>query len=82
MISLCEEAKQDLDSSLKERTEAAEALQDNTPDHLSEILRGAERKRTEAERGRLSCESSIATNESQISMMEHRVSDLEARIDF
>ena len=80
MISLSEKAKEDLEKSLKVRTEAAEALQDNTPDHLSDILRGAERKRTEAERLRLSCESSIATNESQISMMEQRVFDLEVRI--
>ena len=80
MISLSEKAKEDLEKSLKVRAEAAEALQDNTPDHLSDILRGAERKRTEAERLRLSCESSIATNESQISMMEQRVFDLEVRI--
>jgi len=80
MILNAEQAKEDLEKSLLERTEAAEALQDNTPDHLSEILRTAERKRTEAERIRLSCESSIVTNESQISMMEQRVTDLEGRI--
>ena len=79
-ISDAEKARVDLETALHNRTDAAEALQDNTPDHLSEILRAAERKRTEAERTKLSCESSISTNESQIVLMNQRVSDIETRI--
>ena len=79
-ISDAEKARVDLETALQNRTDAAEALQDNTPDHLSEILRAAERKRTEAERTKLSCESSISTNESQIVLMNQRVSDIETRI--
>ena len=79
-ISEAEKARVDLEAALQDRTDAAEALQDNTPDHLSEILRAAERKRTEAERTKLSCESSISTNESQIVLMNQRVSDIETRI--
>ena len=79
-ISEAEKARVDLEAALQNRTDAAEALQDNTPDHLSEILRAAERKRTEAERTKLSCESSISTNESQIVLMNQRVSDIETRI--
>ena len=75
-----EQARLLLESALQNRTDAAEALQDNTPDHLSEILRSAERERTEAERTKLSCESSILTNESQIVLMNQRVSDIETRI--
>ena len=79
-ISEAEQARVALESALQNRTDAAEALQDNTPDHLSEILRSAERERTEAERTKLSCESSILTNESQIVLMDQRVSDIETRI--
>ena len=79
-ISEAEQARVALESALQNRTDAAEALQDNTPDHLSEILRSAERERTEAERTKLSCESSILTNESQIVLMNQRVSDIETRI--
>jgi len=79
-ISEAEQARVALESAVQNRTDAAEALQDNTPDHLSEILRSAERERTEAERTKLSCESSILTNESQIVLMNQRVSDIETRI--
>ena len=79
-ISEAEQARVALESALQNRTNAAEALQDNTPDHLSGILRSAERERTEAERTKLSCESSILTNESQIVLMNQRVSDIETRI--
>ena len=79
-ISEAKQARVHLEKSLQNRADAAESLQDNTPDHLSEILRAAERKRTEAERTKLSSESSILTNESQIVLMNQRVSDIEARI--
>ena len=79
-ISEAEQARVALELALQNRTDAAEALQDNTPDHLSEILRSAERERTEAERTKLSCESSILTNKGQIVLMNQRVSDIEKRI--
>ena len=75
------EAQVELDKAIEARSLAAEALQDNTPDHLSDILRKAEQTRTAAERTRLQSESSISTNHERLSLMEGRISELQRQLD-
>ena len=70
------EAKEELDSVLEERSQAAQALQDHAPDHLSKKLRDAERKMTEAERQRLVAESSISSSNERIGILAERVEDI------
>jgi len=74
-------AEGELNAAIETRSLAAEALQDNTPDHLSEILRKAEQTRTNAERTRLASESSISINQEKLSLMESRISELERQLD-
>ena len=73
-------AQNDLNAAIEARSLAAEALQDNTPDHLSEILRKAEQTRTDAERTRLQSESSITRNQDRLSLMEGRISELDRQL--
>ena len=73
-------AQNDLNAAIEARSLAAEALQDNTPDHLSEILRNAEQTRTDAERTRLQSESSITRNQDRLSLMEGRISELDRQL--
>tara|TARA_Y100001970_G_scaffold237599_1_gene298184 strand:+ start:12 stop:3143 length:3132 start_codon:yes stop_codon:yes gene_type:complete len=75
------EAKQELDSVLEERSQAAQALQDHAPDHLSKKLRDAERKMTEAERQRLVAESSISSSNERIGILAERVEDISKQIE-
>ncbi len=74
-------AQVELNAAIEARSLAAEALQDNTPDHLSEILRKAEQTRTDAERTRLQSESSISTNQERLSLMDGRISELQRQLD-
>lgn len=74
-------AQVELNEAIEARSLAAEALQDNTPDHLSEILRKAEQTRTDAERTRLQSESSISTNQERLSLMDGRISELQRQLD-
>ncbi len=65
---------------LESRANAAEALQSHTPDHLSQILRNAEKTRTEAERTKLQSESSIISANERLKILSDRLSDLERQI--
>ncbi len=76
----CEKANSELEESAAARLAAAEALQDHTPDHLSEKLREAERTRTEAERTRVMSEGSISSAQHQLSILGDRVKELERQI--
>ena len=66
---------------LESRTNAAEALQNHTPDHLSQILRNAEKTRTEAERIKLHSESSIISTNARLKILSDRISELERQIN-
>ena len=76
----CDAAKAELESTSISRTNAAEALQSHTPDHLSEKLREAERSRTEAERTRVMSEASITTAKQQLTLLNDRVKQLDRQI--
>ena len=65
---------------LESRTKAAEELQNHTPDHLSQILRNAEKTRTEAERTKLHSESSILRTNEMLKILTDRLLDLERQI--
>jgi len=73
-------AKEALDSVIEERAEAAQALQDHAPDHLSKKLRDAERKMTESERQRLAAESAISSSNERIGILTERVEDISKQI--
>ena len=75
------EAKQELDSVLDERSQAALALQDHAPDHLSKKLRDAERIMTEAERQRLVAESAISSSKERIGILAERVEEISKQIE-
>ena len=75
--SICEKARSDLEIATASRVKAAEELQSHTPDHLSDILRDAERTRTEAERTRVMSEASIETSNQQLKLLSDRVSELQ-----
>ena len=67
------------ENSVEARAEAATALQDATPEHLSRQLREAERKRTDAERAQNSAEQLLANGEGHSGLLEKQVADLERR---
>ena len=60
---------------------AAEALQNHTPDHLSQILRSAQDTRTEAERTKLRAESDILTGGEKLKVLEDRKKDLTRSVE-
>ncbi|MFL2493966.1 MAG: chromosome segregation protein SMC [Candidatus Thalassarchaeum sp.] len=75
------DAREALDSVLEERAQAAQALQDHAPDHLSKKLRDAERKMTEAERQRLAAEAAISSSNERIGILTERVEDISKQIE-
>jgi chromosome segregation protein len=75
-----ESAQKALDDAMVARTNAANTLQNHTPDHLSQILRNAERTRTESERTRLASEASISTEKERMGILDARVSELTRQI--
>ena len=75
------EAKEKFDSVLEERSEAAQALQDHAPDHLSKKLRDAEQKMTEAGRQGLAAESAISSSTERIAILTERVEDISKQIE-
>lgn len=66
--------------SLEERVNAATALQNHTPDHLSEILRNAEKTRTDAERTRLISDAAILSGNERMNILSDRLSELARQI--
>jgi chromosome segregation protein len=80
LSTACDESRSNLEEASKARNAAAEALQDHTPDHLSVILRDAERTRTEAERTRVMSDASIETSKQQLGLLAGRVKELDRQI--
>ena len=74
-------AKEKFDSVVEERAEAAQALQDHAPDHLSKKLRDAEQKMTEAGRQGLAAESAISSSTERIAILTERVEDISKQIE-
>ena len=74
-------AKEKFDSVVEERAEAAQALQDHAPDHLSKKLRDAEQKMTEAGRQGLAAESAISSSTERIAILTDRVQDISKQIE-
>ena len=69
-------AETEYEAAVEARQHAAEALQNHTPDHLSQILRSAQDTRTEAERTKLRAESEILTGGEKLKVLEERKNDL------
>jgi len=75
-----EAANEEYLMALESRVKAAESLQSHTPDHLSEILRNAEKTRTDAERIKLQSESMISSTTERINILHDRLSELDRQI--
>ena len=75
-----EAANEEYLMALESRVKAAESLQSHTPDHLSEILRNAEKTRTDAERIKLQSESMISSTTERINILRDRLSELDRQI--
>ncbi len=75
-----EAANEEYLMALESRVKAAESLQSHTPDHLSEILRNAEKTRTDAERIKLQSESMISSTTERINILQDRLSELDRQI--
>jgi chromosome segregation protein len=78
--SNADEANEKYHKALESRSKAAELLQNHTPDHLSQILRNAEKTRTDAERIKLQSESSIISTNERLKILSDRLSELERQI--
>ena len=59
------------ENALEERINAATALQNHTPDHLSEMLRNAEKTRTDAERTRLISDAAILSGNERMNILSN-----------
>ena len=75
-----EKANQDHEESLQSRSAAASALQNHTPDHLSEILRNAEKTRTDAERTKIVSDAAILNGNERMNILSNRLSELARQI--
>ena len=75
-----EVANQEHLDALEGRMNAATALQNHTPDHLSEMLRNAEKTRTDAERTRLISDAAILSGNERMSILSDRLSELARQI--
>ena len=76
-----EEANLQHENALLERSNAALALQNHTPDHLSEMLRNAEKTRTDAERTRLASDAVISSGNERMKILSDRLSELARQIN-
>ena len=74
-------AEKEHETALEARQLAAEALQNHTPDHLSQILRSAQDIRTEAERTKLRAESDIVTGGEKLKVLEDRKNELTRSVE-
>ena len=75
-----EKANLDHEESLQSRSDAATALQNHTPDHLSEILRNAEKTRTDAERTKIVSDAAILNGTERMNILSNRLSELARQI--
>ena len=69
------------EDALAARNAAAEALQNQTPDHLSQLLRSAQDTRTEAERTKLRAEVEITSGEERLNVMLERTTNLSRSLE-
>ena len=76
-----DKANLDHEESLKSRSDAATALQNHTPDHLSEILRNAEKTRTDAERTKIVSDAAILNGTERMDILSNRLSELSRQIN-
>jgi len=76
-----EKANLDHEESLQSRSDAATALQNHTPDHLSEILRNAEKTRTDAERTKIVSDAAILNGTERMNILSNRLSELARQIN-
>ena len=76
-----DKANLDHEESLKSRSDAATALQNHTPDHLSEILRNAEKTRTDAERTKIVSDAAILNGTERMNILSNRLSELSRQIN-
>ena len=74
-------ATQSYEEALALRNSAAEALQNQTPDHLSQMLRSAQDIRTEAERTKLRADSEISSGEERLKVLDERKKGLLRSLD-
>ncbi len=77
---LAEDASEQHEISLEQRTDAASELQNHTPDHLSEMLRNAEKTRNNAERTKLISDAAILSGNERMSILSDRLSELARQI--
>ena len=70
------EASEKHNQALEARADAATALQNHTPDHLSEMLRNAEKTRTDAERTRIISDAAILNGNERMNILSNRLSEL------
>ncbi len=66
------QAETDFEEATEARRLAGEALQNHTPDHLSQLLRGAQDTRTEAVRNKLAAESAIKSGDERLGVLNER----------
>lgn len=75
------ESEKEHEGAVDARRLSAEALQNHTPDHLSQILRSAQDTRTEAERTKLRAESDILTGGEKLKVLKDRKKDLARSVE-
>ena len=75
-IEAAADAETNYESAAEARRQAAETLQNQTPDHLSQLLRSAQDTRTEAERTKLRAEADIASGDERLRVLNDRKKDL------
>ncbi|HIA25113.1 MAG TPA: chromosome segregation protein SMC [Candidatus Poseidoniales archaeon] len=79
--SAAELAKNDYQNALQAKTDAATALQEGSPQHLSRRLRDSQEQRNEAERAKLTAKGTLSGGENQSILLTNQIKELQRRID-
>ncbi|MDG1541218.1 MAG: chromosome segregation protein SMC, partial [Candidatus Thalassarchaeaceae archaeon] len=66
---------------LQAKTDAATALQEGSPQHLSRLLRDSQEQRNEAERAKLTAKETLSGGENQSILLTSQIKELQRRID-
>ena len=66
---------------LQAKTDAATALQEGSPQHLSRRLRDSQEQRNEAERAKLTAKETLSGGENQSILLTRQIKELQRRID-
>ena len=66
---------------LQAKTDAATALQEGSPQHLSRRLRDSQEQRNEAERAKLTAKETLSGGENQSILLTSQIKELQRRID-